>query len=99
MLLAGMTLFNEVEVNMHEIKDFLLSYKDLAKRIEIEYVVNGTSLREALWITIDIARMAMEIYGETLDDKISFTFDGSVGKNERKISLSIFDEAIEYVTF
>ena len=99
MLLAQIAFFNDFKNHMLEIKELLFNYRHLAKKIEIEYIVQNTELNEAWKIINAILEIIRFIYKRDIDRKISFVFDSALGMDNKKLSVTIYDTADHYISF
>ena len=99
MLLAQIAFFNDFKNHMLEIKELLFNYRHLAKKIEIEYIVQNTELNEAWKIINAILEIIRFIYKRDIDRKISLVFDSAFGMDNKKLSVTIYDTADHYISF
>ena len=99
MLLAQIALFSDFRNHMLEIKELLFNYRHLAKKIEIEYIVQNTEIHEAGKIINEILKIIRFIYKRDIDRKISLVFDSAFGRDNKKLSVTIYDTADHYISF
>ena len=99
MLLAQIAMFSDFRNHMLEIKELLFNYRHLAKKIEIEYIVQNTEINEAGKIINEILRIIRFIYKKDIDRKISLVFDSAFGRDNKKLSVKIYDRADHYISF
>ena len=99
MLLAQIALFSDFQNNMLDIKELLFNYRHLAKKIEIEYTVQNTEINEAGKIINEILGIIRFIYKKDIDRKISLIFDSAFGRDNKKLSVKIYDRADHYISF